>query len=182
MTNKVIWITGLSGSGKTTLASELNQRLRNIKLQPILLDGDILRKTFRAGITDPQFYDRNARVEIGLKYALLCKYLSLQGFTVIIATISMFEEVYSWNKINLQNYFQVYLKVPLDELQLRDPKKIYEMYKKGLLSNVAGLDLVVDEPVESDVIFDFEKNPSLWNSPKNITDILMCELKKKHFL
>ena len=177
MTSKIIWITGLSGSGKTTLASELNQRLRNMKLQPILLDGDILRKTFRASSTDPQFYDRNARIEIGLKYALLCKHLSLQGFTVIIATISMFEEVYTWNRNNLPNYFEVYLKVPLKELRTRDPKSIYRRYDKGTISNVAGLDLVVDEPHGSDLVLDFEIQPHIWESKKKLAEYLFSKIK-----
>ena len=44
MSGQVIWITGLSGAGKTTLANELIVSLKKRDLQPILLDGDILRK------------------------------------------------------------------------------------------------------------------------------------------
>ena len=43
MTGQVIWLTGLSGAGKTTVAEKLNQQLRDRGLQPVLLDGDILR-------------------------------------------------------------------------------------------------------------------------------------------
>ena len=47
MTGQVIWITGLSGAGKTTVAEQLTLRIREGGLQPIRLDGDILRDLFK---------------------------------------------------------------------------------------------------------------------------------------
>ena len=123
MTGQVIWITGLSGAGKTTLAEELNLRLQSRGLSPILLDGDLLRNIFITKHSRQHAFNRNSRINLGLKYGLLCKTLSAQGFTVIIATIAMFDEVYNWNRNNIKNYFEIYLKVPLEELYLRDKKK-----------------------------------------------------------
>ncbi len=182
MTGHVIWITGLSGAGKTTLAEGLNLRLQDNHLHPIVLDGDVLRNIFHKDNFEKQSYSRNSRIKLALKYGLLCKTLSNQGFTVIIATIAMFNEVYVWNRENLKNYFEVYLKVPLDELYLRDRKKIYQRYKNGILKNVAGLDLPVDEPVSSNVIYDFDLQSALWNNPANLINSLMEELEVKSFL
>ena len=176
---QVIWITGLSGVGKTTLAQQLHLRLQKLDFQPILLDGDELRVIFSGNKVASQSYDRKARVNLALKYSLLCQTLSSQGFTVIISTISMFDEIYAWNRKNLTKYFEIYLKVPLEELYLRDPKSIYQRYKKGKLNNVAGLDLTVDEPKLPDIIYDFECQPFLWNSPKNLIDSLMVELEQR---
>jgi adenylylsulfate kinase len=67
----------------------------------------------------------------------------------------LFREVHAWNRQNLPAYFEVYLKVPLHELRRRDPKGIYRGFDSGLLSNVAGLDLPVDEPNSADLIFEF---------------------------
>ena len=131
MTSQVIWITGLSGAGKTTVAKELNLRLQERGLQPVLLDGDVLRSLFKNTEVISENYNREARLKLALKYAHICKVLSAQGFTVVIATVSMFREVYTWNRANLPNYFETYLKVPLDELRLRDPKKIYQRYDAG---------------------------------------------------
>ena len=94
----------------------------------------------------------------------------------------MFNEIFAWNRENIKNYFEVYLKVPLDELFARDPKKIYEGYKEGRLSDVAGLDLLIDEPISSDVTFDFHLQPSLWTSPEILKDALLLELERKSFL
>jgi adenylylsulfate kinase len=175
----VIWITGLSGAGKTTVAASFYQCLRERGLIPILLDGDILRDLFKSTNEIGKTYSRVARIKLALKYAHLCKALSSQWFTVIIATISMYNEVYAWNRTNLPNYFEIYLKVPLKELRRRDPKKIYQRYDAGDLSDVAGLDLAVDEPLEPHVILDFETHPSLYDSPTNIAEYLMSKLEKE---
>ena len=89
----------------------------------------------------------------------------------------MFEEVYTWNRNNLPNYFEVYLKVPLKELRTRDPKSIYRRYDKGTISNVAGLDLVVDEPHGSDLVLDFEIQPHIWESKKKLAEYLFSKIK-----
>ena len=56
-----------------------------------------------------------------------------KGSIVVIATISMFDELYAWNRENTTNYFEVYLKVPLDELRRCDPKSTYQRYENGEL-------------------------------------------------
>ena len=178
MTSQVIWITGLSGAGKTTVAKELNLRLQERGLQPVLLDGDVLRSLFKNTEVISETYNREARLKLALKYVHICKILSAQGFTVVIATVSMFREVYAWNRANFPNYFEVYLKVPLDELRLRDPKKIYQRYDAGDLTNVAGLDLQIDEPLEPHVTLNFETQPFLWKSPEVIAEYLISELEK----
>ena len=179
MTGQVIWITGLSGAGKTTVAEQLTLRIGELGLNPILLDGDVLRDLFKSTGVISETYNREARIKLALKYAHICKILSSQGFTVIIATISMYNEAYAWNRTNLPNYFEIYLKVPLKELRRRDPKKIYQRYDAGDLSDVAGLDLAVDEPLEPQVILDFETHPSLYDSPTNIAEYLMSKLEKE---
>ena len=178
MTGQVIWVTGLSGAGKTTVASGINRHLRELGVQSILLDGDILRKLLINTAADSETYNRDVRIKFGLAYSYLCKILSSQDVTVIVATISMFKEVYVWNHANLQNYFEIYLKVPLNELRRRDPKRIYQRYDAGELKNVAGLDLPVDEPFKPHVKLDFEKKSFFWQSPEVTIEYLISELEK----
>ncbi|NCY22974.1 adenylyl-sulfate kinase, partial [bacterium] len=69
-----------------------------------------------------------------------------------IATISLFREVHQWNRQNLPGYFEIYLKVPIEELRRRDSKGIYKKFDTGEIQNVAGLDLQVDEPAKPDLL------------------------------
>jgi cytidine diphosphoramidate kinase len=154
---KTIWITGLSGTGKSTLAAEVVQLLRDKGDCVVCLDGDQLRKVFSTMHSTEKNYERSARLSLAMQYAHLCHVIAEQGVTVVIATISMFKEVHKWNRNNLHNYFEIFLKVPIDELRRRDPKGIYRRYDSGELKHVAGLDLVVDKPENPDLFFDFSE-------------------------
>jgi adenylylsulfate kinase-like enzyme len=155
-TGSVVWITGLSGAGKTTLALEVVRRLKENTANVVMLDGDELREVFGAVAPNTQNHGRDARLALAMQYAHLCKVIAAQGITVVIATISLFKEVHAWNRANLPGYFEVYLKIPLEELRQRDPKGIYKRFDAGALTNVAGLDLIIDEPLAADLVIVFE--------------------------
>lgn len=166
----VYWITGLSGAGKTTLARRFADRLKSSGISAVLLDGDELRELFGVEAGDANNHMRDTRLNLAFRYARLCKMLAAQQLTVIIATISMFREIHDWNRAHLPDYFEIYLKVPLDELRNRDPKGIYRRYDEGLLSNVAGLDLVVDEPEAPDWLLDFDSGLAIEDVLDKLTE------------
>jgi len=153
---QVIWITGLSGAGKSTLARDLVARLRTESRAVVMLDGDELREVFGAVTANSQNHGREGRLALAMQYAHLCRMIAAQGQTVVIATISLFHEVHEWNRRHLPGYFEVYLKVPVEELRRRDPKGIYRRFDAGELHNVAGLDLSVDEPQAADWLVEFD--------------------------
>lgn len=172
---RVIWITGLSGAGKTTLAATVVSRLRMEGYSAVLLDGDTLREVFGVASCDSDNHCRQTRLALAMKYAHLCRVIAAQGLTVVIATISMFREVHDWNRSNLEGYIEVYLKVPLDELRRRDPKRIYSRFNAGELVNVAGLDLDVDEPEQPDLVLEYVSGHQAYCW----ADALMHYLKEK---
>ena len=139
---RVIWVTGLSGSGKSTLANQVVARLRATGQTIVMLDGDEMRAVLGATQANSENHGREGRLALAMQYAKLCKLIADQSVTVVCSTISMFEEVHSWNRKNQPSYFEVYLKVPLSELRKRDPKGIYKRFDSGELKNVAGLDLL----------------------------------------
>ncbi|OLS62860.1 hypothetical protein PSEMO_22140 [Pseudomonas putida] len=159
-TGHVVWITGLSGAGKSTLAREFADGLRRQGRPVILLDGDELREVFGTTSDQPLNYGRDGRLSLAMRYAHLCHVIAAQGHTVVIATISLFHEVHAWNRANLPGYFEIYLKVPLEELRRRDPKHLYKRFDAGELHNVAGLDLPIDEPDAPDWVVEFEPERS----------------------
>ena len=147
----VYWLTGLSDSGKSTMCKKLVEYLRNRGKSVILLDGDEIRAVVGA----VKAYTRDERMALALRYSRLCKLLSDQGFDVAIATISLFEEVHSWNRENLPGYCEIFLDVPLEELRRRDTKGIYERYDRKEINNVAGIDLQVDLPKNPDIVLHY---------------------------
>jgi adenylylsulfate kinase-like enzyme len=149
----VVWVTGLSASGKTTVSKHLVGLLT--EYQPtILLDGDELRSAL--GVVGN--YSKEQRVELAKNYFKLAKLLSNQGFIVVVAALAMFNEIYAWNRENQDNYVEVFLNYPVDELFKRDPKGLYARFRNGIEKNVAGLDLKVDTPDDPDLIFSNDQN------------------------
>jgi adenylylsulfate kinase-like enzyme len=150
----VYWITGFSGAGKTTISIRLANMLRAQGKIIFLLDGDAMREIlpFETGHAPQE------RKKIAYFYSHLCKSLSDQGITVVCATISMFHEVRSWNRSNINDYTEVYLKVPPETLIERDPKNIYKKLKLGEASDVVGFDLPGEEPENPDIILEPRNN------------------------
>lgn len=175
-TGRVLWITGLSGAGKSTVATLVAARLRAKGEAVAFLDGDELREVFGATAVNARHHDRAARLALAMQYAHLCRVLSAQGLTVVIATISLFKEVHTWNRAHLPGYLEIYLKVPVDVLRQRDPKGIYRRYDQGQLRDVAGLDLAIDEPEAADLVIDYSPD----NTAAALADQLMALLGRSN--
>lgn len=143
---RVIWITGLSGAGKTTLANAVTKALPG----SILLDGDDLRKVLNSSQCG---FDLEGRKTLALIYARLANMLARQGFTVIVATISLYHEVHAWNRANMPGYLEVFLDVPTNVREARDPKGLYAAQKNGMITDMAGGTVMVEIPVQPDLKF-----------------------------
>ncbi len=138
---RVIWITGLSGAGKTTLARALQASLPG----SILLDGDELRQAL--GSADKGF-DQDSRLHLASSYSRLAALLARQGFTVIVATISLFHEIHAWNRENMPCYLEIFLDVPFEVRASRDPKGLYAKDAQSDTSSMAGSGIKAEFPFE----------------------------------
>jgi adenylylsulfate kinase-like enzyme/phosphohistidine swiveling domain-containing protein len=147
---RVYWITGLSGAGKTTIGKALWHRLRAAGRSAIFLDGDILREV----IAEDLGHNTDSRRRSAMRNARLCRMLASQGADVICPTISLFHDVQRWNRENIAGYREIYLRVPMDELQRRDAKGIYAAARRGDLRDVVGLDVPAELPKAPDLILD----------------------------
>lgn len=149
----IIWIIGMSSSGKTTLSSSLFKQLKESCRHLVLLDGDVLRQVF-GNDTDHTIDGRRKNAE---RISKLCKFLDTQGIHVIAAVLSIFPEWQEWNRKNFENYFEVFLDIPLETLKKRDEKSLYKDAEAGLVDNVVGIDIPFPHPVSSDLVIDLDQ-------------------------
>lgn len=147
---RVFWITGLSGAGKTTIGERLSRRLREAGRPVIFLDGDKLRTAIAEDLGHPVEDRRRSAMRNGR----LCRLLSQQGTDIVCATISMFHEVQRWNRKYIPGYFEIYLRVPMTEIERRDAKGIYARARRHEIANVVGIDIAVEEPESPDLVLD----------------------------
>ena len=155
----VIWVVGLSASGKTSLCTALVKQLRENDRKVVLLDGDVIRELFNNDVD----HSMRGRLLNAERLSKLTKFLSDQNIDVVAAVLSVSKEWRKWNRSNVKDYKQVYLKTSMDVLIRRETKGLYENAIKGNIKNVVGIDIEFIPPEEdSDIIINNDVDlPSL---------------------
>jgi adenylylsulfate kinase-like enzyme len=160
----VYWITGLSGVGKTTISLKLLDLLKKKNNNTILINGDDLRKIFELNK-----YDKEARIKYAKQYSKLCQFLSNQGINVILTIVGLFRDIHKWNRNNITNYIEVYIKSDINLIKVHDKRKIYKKKK------VFGKDIKPEIPKKPDIIItnDFFKGQKFYAKKifKKINDL-----------
>ena len=144
-------ITGFSGSGKSSIAKIIKKDIRNNYGPTILLHGDEIRSLFNL-----KGYSSTDRKKIAMQYSKLCKKITDNGINVILATVSLYNIVRKWNKANIVNYIEIYIKSDLSKI-IKQKKKFF--YRKKT-KNVVGLTIKPELPKKPNIILknDFKKN------------------------
>ena len=166
------WLTGLAGAGKTSIGNILFKYIKKKYKNTIFLDGDILRAILGYENTN---YDKASRINIAMQYAKLSKFFTDQGINVIFATISMFDSVRAWNRKNINNYVEIYLKVPIDILIARDKKHLFSSAIKNEKQNVVGIDIKIEEPKNPDIVIENTEKVSIGNLSKDLINKLILD-------
>lgn len=152
----VIWIIGLSGSGKTFLSKKIFKKLNGKK---ILVDGDVVRKYLTYDLS----YTKKDREKNSQFISDLCKFLEIQGFTVVCSILSIFRKHQKQNRTKFNDYFQIFINSKISELRKRNTKNIYSR------KNVVGKNIDFPPPIKSDLII---RNNFMPFSHKKIDQII----------
>jgi bifunctional enzyme CysN/CysC len=120
----VLWITGMSGAGKTTIGKIVTETLMGTGSHVFWLDGDDMRKT----LGNKWGYTTQERIELAHVYSRMAHKMAENGIIVICSVVALFDEVREWNRKNIQNYTEVFLRVPVSVLAERDTKGHYEKF------------------------------------------------------
>jgi len=159
----LFWITGLSGSGKTTIAEKIKKNISN-KFGPTLtISGDDLRDIFNY-----KKFSRKDRLVYALSYGKFCKYITDKNINVIFSTVSLFNKVRKWNRLNINNYIEIYIKSDIKEVI----KKKQKFFYKGNYKNIVGKNLKAEFPKSPDIIIKNNFTKSLSKLSKDLLDKL----------
>ncbi len=161
----VLWFTGLSGSGKSTLAGALEQALAARGHHTYLLDGDNVRH----GLCDDLSFSDADRQENIRRVGEVSKLMVDAGLIVLTAFISPHQqERYSVrNRLDTDEFLEVFVDTPLSECEQRDPKGLYKKARSGTLKNFTGIDSEYQPPKEPEIHIQ-------WQGQSLEQDVLQC--------
>lgn len=161
----IFWITGLSGSGKSTIGKHLKPLLEKEYGKTILIHGDDIREIFKF-----KSYTKAERLKLGISYSNICRLLADQQLNVIFSTVGLFNKLFLFNRKNLNNYVEIYIKTNIQKLKKNRSKSFY----KVKTSNVWGLDLKPEYPKRPDILIEnnFDK------STIELAKIIHAKIKK----
>ena len=115
----LFWVTGLSGSGKTTIAKKITRKINKLYGPTVVISGDNLRNMFNL-----KGYSYKDRLDTVKKYCKLSKFLTSQKINVVFAVIGMMDLVRDWNRKNIDNYVEIYIKSEIKEIIRRRKKNL----------------------------------------------------------
>ena len=158
----LFWITGLSGSGKTAIAKKIKNNISNKYGPTVIVSGDDLRKLFNF-----KKFSRKDRLAYALVYCKFCKCVTDNKINIILSTVSLFHKVRKWNRTNISNYVEIYIRSDINKI-IKQKNKFF--YKKNY-KNIIGKDIKPEFPQSSHITI---KN----NFNKSIIVLTKCLIKK----
>jgi len=164
-----ILLTGLSASGKSTIAHRVERILFNQKINAFVLDGDNIRH----GLNSNLGFSREDRRENLRRIVEVSKLFMDAGMIVLGAFISPFKEDrdYIRRRFEGDNYFEIYVKCPVEVCEKRDPKGQYKKARAGIIKGYTGIDSPYEEPENPDLIIDTVKT-DVETAAKMVIDML----------
>ncbi|XP_038880781.1 adenylyl-sulfate kinase 3 isoform X1 [Benincasa hispida] len=199
----VIWITGLSGSGKSTLACALSQGLHSRRKLTYILDGDNIRHGLNSDLSfEPEDRTENIRRigEVASLFAdagiiciaslispfrkdrdacraLLAEGDFIEGIRVLDVDGGQYLHCWHYASVIL---LQVFLDVPLNVCEARDPKGLYKLSRAGKIQGFTGIDDPYEEPLNSEIVLQYKEG--ICSSPKDMAERVISYLEERGYL
>ncbi|MFD4818557.1 adenylyl-sulfate kinase [Peribacillus butanolivorans] len=148
----VLWFTGLSGSGKSTIANAVAKELYNRNIRSYVLDGDNIRH----GLNKDLGFSEGDRTENIRRIGEVSKLFVDSGQFVLTAFISPFRADRQIVRDLLEEgeFIEVYIKCPIEECEVRDPKGLYDKARKGIIKDFTGIDSPYEEPEQPEIVLE----------------------------
>jgi adenylylsulfate kinase len=171
----VIWFTGLSASGKSTLALAVEEALFRANQLTYVLDGDNIRHGLNKNLGfSPEDREENIR-RIGEVSQLFAD----AGVITMTAFISPYrsDRRKARELVESGRFIEVYVKVPLEVAEERDPKGLYKKARAGEIKEFTGIDAPYEEPKKAELVIDTSEH-----NLEESRDIVVNYLKKNNII
>lgn len=148
----VLWYTGLSGSGKSTLALAVEEKLFQHGHLCMVLDGDNIRHGLNKNLGfSPEDREENIR-----RIGEVAKLFTDAGLITMTAFISPYRKDRDKARALLPDgeFIEIYVKVPLDIAEQRDPKGLYKKARAGEIPEFTGISAPYEEPLKPELSID----------------------------
>lgn len=175
----VLWFTGLSGSGKSTVACTLEHALNARGKMTTILDGDNVRH----GLNKNLGFSAEDREENIRRFGEVSKLFADAGIITLVAVISPYKKDRDAIRARCpEDFVEVYMKIPIEVCEERDPKGLYKKARKGELKGFTGIDDPYEEPENPELTITVKEKDGVMSSPETMAGEILEFLDKKGFL
>lgn len=134
-----VWFTGLSGSGKSTVAVAVEHALHEMGRHAYRLDGDNVRHGLCNNLGfSPEDRDENIR-----RIGEVAKLFADAGLITLCSFVSPYrdarDKVRKLHEDAGLSFFEVFVDIPIEVAQQRDPKGLYKKAAAGEIKDMTGL-------------------------------------------
>lgn len=146
-----LWFTGLSASGKSTIATALEQFLLQKKINSYRLDGDNVRFGLNKDLGFSEA-DRNENIRRISEVAKLFTDSTCVTLTSFISPYKKDRESARelHEKAGLP-FVEVYVDVPVEVAEQRDPKGLYKKARAGIIPEFTGISAPYEAPEKPEI-------------------------------
>ncbi|KAK2054838.1 adenylylsulfate kinase [Colletotrichum caudatum] len=175
-----MWLTGLSASGKSTVATALEQHLLHLGFAAYRLDGD----NVRFGLNKDLGFSEKDRNENIRRIAEVAKLFADSSTVAITSFISPYRadrqlarELHTQagqNNDDPTPFIEIFVDVPLEVAEQRDPKGLYKKARAGEIKDFTGISAPYEEPLNPEIVIRTDRS-SVEECVAQIADWLIKE-------
>uniref|UniRef100_A0A061RXC0 Adenylyl-sulfate kinase n=1 Tax=Tetraselmis sp. GSL018 TaxID=582737 RepID=A0A061RXC0_9CHLO len=176
----VLWFTGLSGSGKSTVACTLEHTLNKLGKFTINLDGDNIRHGLNKNLGfTPEDREENIR-----RIGEVAKLFAENGTLTLVSFISPYRADRDKVRARLaaDDFIEVYMKIPIEVCESRDPKGLYKAARAGKIKGFTGIDDPYEEPLNPEITVEVKDEGGNMTSPEVMAQKILSYLDSKGYL
>ncbi|MEM9252099.1 MAG: adenylyl-sulfate kinase [Planctomycetota bacterium] len=147
-----VWFTGLSGSGKSTVAVAVEQALYEAGRLSYRLDGDNVRH----GLCGNLGFSADDRDENIRRVGEVAKLFADAGTICLCSFVSPYRAsrqlVRDMHEKDGLAFIEVFVDVPIEVAESRDPKGLYKKARAGEIKGFTGIDDPFEAPQDAELV------------------------------